>query len=256
MTQYAVIGVSQAIALGGALVAAAILGDFTAPLDYLPWAFGAGAAGFIGVAAFYRALANGTMGVVAPIAATGVVVPVAIGLAKGESPSALQMGGAFVTIAGVVLASGPDVRRRDETQSVQPVALAFVAAAAFGFALYFIAVGSETSVVMTLVMMRVVDVVVVGLMAIVVRHLGGFRRHDLPVLAALGGCDIVANGLYGVATQSGLVSLTAVLASLYPAVTVVLARRVHGERLRRVQNVGVVTTLAGVALLAAGGGAG
>ncbi len=256
ISTYAVIGISQAFALSGALIAAAITGSYGDSLGYLPWAIGAGAVGFVGVAAFYRALATGTMGVVAPIAATGVVVPVGIGLAHGESPSALQLAGAVVTIIGVVLASGPDLRERSESGSAQPIALAFIAAAGFGFALYFIAEGSDHSVVMTLVMMRVVDVGVVGVIALVVGTLGGARRRDLPVLALVGGSDIAANALYGVAATSALVSLTAVLASLYPAVTVVLARRVHGERMRRVQDVGVVVTLLGVAALAAGGGVG
>jgi drug/metabolite transporter (DMT)-like permease len=196
------------------------------------------------------------MGVVAPIAATGVIVPVGIGLAKGESPSALQLAGAAVAILGVVLASGPDLRGSSERHAPGPIGLAFVAAAGFGFALYFIAEGSAHSVVMTLIFMRVVDVGVIGIMALVVRHAGGLRRRDLPALVTLGGSDITANAMYGAATTSGLVSLTAVLASLYPAVTVLLARRVHGERLRRVQDVGVVTTLFGVILLAAGGGVG
>jgi drug/metabolite transporter (DMT)-like permease len=256
ITTYAVIGVSQAIALTGALVAAAFLGSFNDPLGYLPWALGAGVVGFIGVAAFYRALATGTMGVVAPIAATGVVVPFAIGLAKGESPSALQFAGAAVTIFGVVLASGPELRPGENPGSSTPILLAFLAAAGFGFALYFIAEGSAHSVVMTLVFMRVVDIAVIGTLALVARNLGGFQRSDFPVLAVLGATDIVANALYGVATRSGLVSLTAVLASLYPAVTVVLARRIHGERMRRVQDVGVVVTIAGVVLLASGGGVG
>jgi drug/metabolite transporter (DMT)-like permease len=256
ITPYAVIGVSQAIALTGALIAATVLGSFNDPIGYLPWALGAGAAGFVGVVAFYQALATGTMGVVAPIAATGVIIPVAIGLAKGESPSALQFVGAAVAIFGVVLASGPELRRSSDSYAARPLALAFVAAGGFGFALYFIAEGSAHSVVMTLIFMRVVDVGVIGTIALVVRHVGGFQRSDLPVLATLGGSDIVANAFYGVATTSGLVSLTAVLASLYPAVTVVLARRVHGERLRRVQDLGVVATLLGVVLLAAGGGVG
>src|SRR3954452_5916085 len=190
------------------------------------------------------------MGVVAPIAATGVIVPVGIGLAKGESPSALQLTGAVIAILGVVLASGPDMRGSRESGTTRPLVLAFVAAAGFGFALYFIAVGSDHSVVMTLVFMRVVDIGVIAVLALSVRHLGGFTRRDLPSLTVLGGSDIVANALYGVATRSGLVSLTSVLASLYPAVTVVLARRVHGEHMRRIQDVGVVATLCGVAMLA------
>jgi drug/metabolite transporter (DMT)-like permease len=65
--------------------------------------------------------------------------------------------------------------------------------------------------------------------------------------------DATANGLFTLASRSGLVSLVAVLGSLYPVVTVLAARFLHGERLRPVQNVGVVSALAGVALIASGG---
>lgn len=253
ISTYAVIGASQGMALVGVLVVAVATGSFGDPLGYLPWALAAGAVGLIALSAFYTALARGTMGVVAPIAATGVVVPVAVGLARGESPSALQFAGAAVTILGVVLASGPEIRHG---ASMHPIWLAFVAAAGFGGALVFIAEGSATSVVMTLVGARIVPVLVLGALAAVAGHLGGVRRVDVPILAVIGAFDIGANATYGVATHSGLVSLTAVLASLYPAVTVVLARQVHHERMRRIQDAGVAMTILGVILLTVGGGAG
>jgi drug/metabolite transporter (DMT)-like permease len=131
-----------------------------------------------------------------------------------------------------------------------------VAAAGFGGAFVFIAEGGETNVTMTLLAMRVVSVTVVGGVAVCVRSLGGVGRGDLPVLTVIGVCDVAANATYAIATHSGLLSLTAVLSSLYPAVTVLLARRVHGERMTRIQDAGVGITLAGVALMAAGGGTG
>ena len=77
-------------------------------------------------------------------------------------------------------------------------------------------------------------------------------RRDLPLLAAVGAGDVGANAMFAVASTEGLLSVVAVLSSLYPAVTVLLARLVHGERMKRIQDVGVVAAIAGVALIAGG----
>jgi drug/metabolite transporter (DMT)-like permease len=254
LSPIAVIGASQAIAVGGLLIIAGVTGAYDDPTGYVGWALAAGLLGLIALSAFYAALASGTMGVVAPIAAAGVVVPIGVGLARGESPSSLQIAGAFVTVFGVVLASGPELRGR--TGGARPLLLALVAAAGFGALLVFVAEGSDDSVTMTLLVMRVVSVVLVAVAAVTLRNMGGLGRSDLPLLAVIGAFDVAANACYAVATQSGLVSLTAVFASLYPAVTVLLARQIHGERLRRIQDAGVGVTLLGVVLMAAGGGTG
>ncbi|MBV9952187.1 MAG: EamA family transporter, partial [Acidimicrobiia bacterium] len=98
---------AQALAFVGLIVVAACTGELDAS-GYLPWGAAAGAVGAVALGCFYTALSQGTMGVVAPIAATGVVVPVAVGIARGESPSVLQVIGIAVTIVGVVLAAGPE----------------------------------------------------------------------------------------------------------------------------------------------------
>jgi drug/metabolite transporter (DMT)-like permease len=121
--------------------------------------------------------------------------------------------------------------------------------------LVLVAEGSEHSVVMTLVAMRGVNATISAFLVFVVLRAAVLpTRSDLPVLALIGTTDASANGLYGLATGSALVSVTAVLASLYPAVTALLAWRFQRERLRREQVVGVVITLGGVALIAGGGG--
>jgi len=108
---------------------------------------------------------------------------------------------------------------------------------------------------MTLVVMRVssIAVIVIGLM--VTRRRSAVMRADLPLLAAIGASEVGANAAYAAATRTGARSVVAVLASPYPAVTVLLARQLHGERLRRVQLAGITAPLAGVACIAAGGGA-
>jgi len=269
----AVVGGSQAMGLLGLLVVAALVGELDSGLGYLPWGIAAGLVGLVALASFYTPLATGTMGVVAPVAALGVVVPVVVGIVAGESPSAGQLVGIVVAVAGVVLAAGPQAsgvaahgvrngspgrrsRSPSPRRSPSPLVLAAVAAVGFGLVLVLVAGGSRHSAVMTLLAMRVSSVSTLAVLALRLRTVGGLRRGQIGVLAAIGAGDTLANAAYAVATHSGLVSVTAVLASLYPAVTVLLAFGVHGERMRPVQNTGVVVTLAGVALIAAGGGAG
>ena len=222
------------------------------------------AAGLVGPAAllaFYRALAIGTMGVVAPVAALGVVVPVVAGLVGGETPSRAQLVGIGVAVAGVVLASGPELRA-DAPGGLESLALALGAALGFGTVFVLLARGSDRggggvgAVVLVLVAMRATSVA--GLAALRAGRRTAERapraslRTALPVLAVVGAFDVGANGAFAVASQTGLVSVTSVLASLYPVVTGILAWRVAGERLQRAQWSGVGLAMTGVVLLAAG----
>ena len=252
-----VLGVSQLAALLGLVPLAAVLGAFDEPRAYVLPALLAGLSGVVALAAFYRALAVGTMGVVAPIAALGVVVPVLAGLLDGERPGALRLAGIAVAVVGVVLASGPELSGR---AGAAPLLLAGAAALGFGLVFVLIAEASESgstgSVVMTLLTMRLVSVVVLTTLLLAFARRRGLelsvRRRDLPLLVTIGAFDVGANGAFAVASQSDLVSVSSVLASLYPVVTVLLARRFHAERLAGVQLAGVALSLTGVVLLAAG----
>ncbi len=253
---FAVVGSSQTVGLIGVLLVALPLGAANDPGGYLPWAIGAGAVGMLSLVVFYSALAIGTMGVVAPVAATGVVVPVLAGLLSGERPSGLQLAGIALAIAGVVLASGPELRAVEGVRvpgGARALVLALVSAVGFGLVLWFLSKGSQYSVGMTLVVQRTTAVSLVAVAALGLRRFGGLTVRDLPIVAAAGTGDVLANGLYALATQSGLLSLVSVLGSLYPVMTVLLARLLHGERMQRVQNVGVAASLLGVVLIGAGG---
>ena len=250
-----VVGVSQALGLVAITAVALATGAFGGSTAYLPWAVLSGLSGLVGLICFYAALASGTMGVVAPIAALGVVVPVAAGFLHGERPGVLQLAGIVVAIAGVVLASGPELSGR---AGPRPLVLAAIAAVGFGFALMAIAEGSRTSTVMTLVAMRVTTTLVVTV-ALAVALLRGsprssyaLRGRDLFLVGLLGLGDVSANLAFGIASSRGLVSVVAVLGSLYPVMTVLMARLIHGERLGGVQTAGVVGALSGVVLIAAG----
>lgn len=254
-----VVGFSQLFALLALVPLAAVLGAFSQDRAYVVPGVLAGLAGMTALAAFYRALATGTMGVVAPIAALGVVVPVAVGVVSGERPSGLQVAGIVLAVAGVVLASGPELSGRGRG-GLPPLLLAVGSALGFGAVFVLIAEGSEDggldAVVMVLLTMRLTSVAVLTVLLLaVLRRRGpetGVRRVDLRVLLAIGMFDVGANAAFAIAAQSDLISVTSVLASLYPVVTVMLARRFHAERLAAVQLVGVSGALVGVVLLAGG----
>ena len=250
-----VVGASQAAGLLTIALVATLAGAWGDDTGYLPWAVLSGVAGVVGLVSFYAALAAGTMGVVSPIAALGVVVPVLAGFAQGERPAVWQLVGIVVAIAGVVMASGPELSGK---AGARPVLLAAVAAVGFGVALLAIAKGSEHSTLMTLTTMRVTSVSLLGAALVVALARGGRRSdyvlsgRDVVLVALVGVADLSANLTFGLASRRDDVSVVSVLGSLYPVVTVLLARVFHDERLGRLQSAGVVLALAGVVLIAAG----
>jgi drug/metabolite transporter (DMT)-like permease len=246
---YAVVAGSQFFGLVTIVVVALITGDWQAGLGYLPWAVGAGLSGGIGLVSYYAALASGTMGVVAPIASMGAIVPVALGIIGGDRPAALQILGAVLALIGVGAASGPEL---SGGTGRRPVLLAALAGAGFGFALYAIGRGAAHNGVMTLLGMRASTVFLFAIAALALRTVGGVRARDLGPLAVVGIGDVVANLLFAIATTKGLLSIASALTSFYPVVTVLLARWVLHERLRWVQWCGVALALVGVALLSVG----
>ncbi len=247
-----VVGLSQLVALLAlAPIAVLVGGDGT---SYVVPGIAAGMVGCVSLAAFYRALATGTMGVVAPIASLGVVVPVVVGLARGEAPGTLQVAGIAAAVVGVVLASGPEL---SGAAGARPLLLSAMSALGFGTALVLVAQGSRgggvVRVLLVLTVMRISSVLLLTVLLVLTRSWRlPVSGRDLPVLAAIGLGDVLANAAYGVASQGGLLSVVAVLGSVYPVMTVLLARQLHHERLRPIQLAGVGTALAGVVLLAAG----
>ncbi len=244
----AVVGWSQLVGLG-AMSVVVLAGHPLQGSAWIPYAAAAGLTGSVALVAFYAALSTGTMGVVAPIAAMGAAVPVLLGVAQGDQPAPLVWVGMAVAVMGTVLASGPELR---EGIHMRPVLLAVVAAVGFGLALFLIDRGARSSVVSTLWGMRLTSTAAFTAVALSVRSLGGVARRDLPWLVGIGLGDLSANVLFAAASSGGLVSVTSVLASLYPVVTILLARVVLGERLRAIQNIGVVLSLAGVVAIATG----
>jgi drug/metabolite transporter (DMT)-like permease len=245
----AVIGGSQSFGLFFVVLLAIGLQAWT--WNETVWINGAiaGAMGLLGLIGFYTALATGQMGIVAPISSLSAVVPVTIGLVQGERPSAMQLTGIVVALIGVLLASGPELNGKVDPR---PVFLAFFAAVSFGFCVYFMAQGARINPTMTVTAMRAVQVALVLVLFLAIRNLGGLVKRDVPMLATIGASDAGANVLYTFAASLGLLSVVAVLGSLYPIITVLLAWWIHKERLMRVQYIGIAITFTGVALLALG----
>ncbi len=244
----AVVGWSQLVGFL-TLSVVVVVGPGLAPGPWPVWAVASGVAGAVAIASFYAALSTGTMSIVAPVAALGAAVPVLLGVATGDSPSALGWAGMAVAVIGTVLASGPEIRAG---LSARPVVLAGVAALGFGCVLFTMDRGARISLVSTLWGMRLTSLLLYAAVALTRRSLGGVARRDLPTLVFVGLADLGANALFVAASTQGLVSVAAVLGSLYPVVTIILARAVLGERLRAIQNAGILLALVGVIALAAG----
>ena len=243
--------VSQPVGLVLALaVALAIGGDALSTRD-AAIAIGAGAAVVMALGAFYRAMALGSVSVVATIGALGVLVPVVAGLAQGDNPAAIQAVGGVAGITGVVLvARQPD----PEWRTAGRTSVGLAALAALGFGTFFLGLdaASGEQPAWTIVAARAGGVTILLIAAAFVRPAMQIERRMLPALVTIGCFDVLANSLFAVATNHGLLSLVAVAGSLYSAVTILLARVVLGERLAPTQRAGVVVALVGVALIAAG----
>jgi drug/metabolite transporter (DMT)-like permease len=213
------------------------------------WAVPAALSGTLGLYAYYRGMVTGTMAVVAPIAGASAIVPVVFGIATGDRPRAIQLAGIAAAIVGVALASRE--QQEGEGRLAAGAGLALLAAIGFGF--YFPpmhAAGAADPWWSSFVFRLTAGLLV--LVAVAVRR-PALRLRGWPVLVVLGvGCgDTLGNLLFAASSGHGIVSLTSVLASLYPIVTVALAAVVIKERLSRTQLAGVVLTLAGIGLISA-----
>lgn len=244
---------TQLVGLVAMAFTALLTGAQVTPFGYLPWAILASMAGAAGLGLYYRALAIGTMGVVSPIAALGVVVPLLAGLLAGERPSLVADIGIGMAVVGVVLASGPEVRG---AAGWAPVVLAGGSACLLGTAMLGIARGSATDLVMTMTAMRVTTVTLLGAVLLLTR--AGRRGSAAAVRSSAGAYivvglfDVGANLAYGAATRVGMLAIVSVFGSLYPVATILLAWRLDHERLRPVQYAGIAAVLVGAAAISLG----
>jgi drug/metabolite transporter (DMT)-like permease len=246
----AVATASQGIGFVGLLVALAFVGD----VNGTSFRFGllAGIGGAAGLALFYWALSIGTMSIVAPIAACSALVPFSLALARGERPSALALGGAALALVGIVVASLEEQRTKVPERG-RAIVVAVGSAIGIGVFAYFLGRGGQAgSAFSTLLGARVVSFGLLVAALAVARVPLGLGSGVLAQTAVVGIGDLAANGLFALAAHRGLLAIVAVLGSVYPIATVLLAHAIHGERITRTQQLGIAAAFVGVAAVSVG----
>jgi drug/metabolite transporter (DMT)-like permease len=216
------------------------------------WGALAGAVGIFGLAAFYRGLSVGAMGIVGPLSATAAIVPFAYGLARGERPSAVQLAGVGLAFVGVIAASIERHVNIHGSRIGPGVGYALLAALGFGFSLIALSKAAAGGALWAPLSMRSVGVPLIMIAVLFLRPSTAGLRASWWLLIGVGVFDTSANMLFGLASTRGLLSVVSVLASLYPVVLVALARFLLHERIAKHQLVGVAVALGGVAMISAG----
>jgi len=249
---FAVLGVSQIFGLVVGILIVVVSGSWQGKVlgfdgFLIPGAL-AGLFGYIGLACLYEGLSTGRMGVVSPISSLSTVIPLAYALITGDVLSTITLVGVAIALVGVFCASGPEL---SQGLPLKPILLALGAAAGFGLALTFIAIGSQSSALLTMVAMRGATFFVTISLAIKYRTTGKFSKKNMPILIFIGAADFLANLLLGIACTKGLVSVAMVFGSLYPIATAVLAYKFLHERLLRVQYLGIALAVIGVSIISA-----
>lgn len=241
-------------------VTAAAVSPGAVRLAGLAWGISAGLIGGLGLIIFYVGLATGPMSVVAPVSGlVSTILPVAVALSEGERPGPGVYAGALLCLVAIVLASSAGGTKSARGASAGPgpgraVAYGIVSGAAFGLFFLLIRNAGQSGALWPVAAGRIGELAVVLIAAAVLRRglppRGAGGRLWLTAAGA-GAIDVVANICYVAATRSGMFGLAVVLASLYPGVTVLLARVVLGERLRPVQRAGLGLAAIGILLAAA-----
>jgi drug/metabolite transporter (DMT)-like permease len=243
--------VSQGSAL--ALLAINVVGRGDGPPDgtFLLYGAIAGLCEAVAIAAFYRGLAIGVMSIVSPIAATAPMVPVLAAAFLGELPSRGQAAGIALALGGIAVISLEPGGRRESREVGPSVLFGLLTALGFGGFLVAMDAASEGGVAWALLMARLTAVTAFVTVFLVTRARLNVKPAEVPVLVLIGVLIIGADAMYANASTEGLLSVVAVLSSLYPVVTIALARIYLHERLQRHQQVGAAASLTGAVVISA-----
>jgi drug/metabolite transporter (DMT)-like permease len=239
---------AQFVGAGLTLIVAVGRAEAVPPAWEIGWALAAGVFGGIGIMALYHGLAIGRMGVVAPI--SGVLaasIPVALGIVLQGVPGPARLAGMALALVAVVLVSraGGGGSRRD-------IGLGLLAG--FGLAVFNVAVSRFASgqVFAPLTVVRVSEGILCVLIVLLGRRPWRLARPILLLVILVGALDMGGNALYILATQSGRLDVAAILSSLYPVTTVILATVILRERIAGSHLVGVVLAIVAIVLIGAG----
>ena len=220
----------------------------------LSWGAAAGPAGGAGVAWLYRALAIGTMAIVAPVTAVcAVAIPVAVGLILGERPGTVTLIGIMTALLSIVLVSQQPVEAHaaDVPASRMPPGLGIALLSGIAIGVFFLCLAQTDpdGGMWPLVAARVASTALFALGSVVTGVTLVLPSRALTLAIAGGVLDVAANALYLLAARRGALSIVVTLVSLYPASTIVLAKVFLGERFSRLQAAGIVCALAAVLLI-------
>lgn len=250
------VAVSQCTGFLVLLVVTPLLPDASPSREDLLWGAAAGLSGGMGVALLYRALAIGTMAIVAPITAVcAVTVPVLIAVVLGERPTLLATAGIVLAIVAIALvsqgqaAAAPDAPPHADRPSTAAISIALMSGLAFGVFFFAFAQTGADAGLWPLLVARALSTTLFTITAVVTAQSLRMTPHVLGIVVASGLIDMLANVFYLLASRGVPLSVVATLASLYPASTVLLARLFLAERLTRRQSVGVVCALVAVLLI-------
>jgi len=245
---FRIVALAHAFGLVAMLLMAWLTREAVPPRVDLIWGAIAGLAGAFGIAALYKGLAIGRMGIIAPVAAViTAALPVLVGIRTQGLPAAIQLLGFALALLSIWLVARPD----GEIDTHRGLGLAIIAGICFGL---FLVAGKQAgphAVFWPMVAARAASVVVMTAISLLaVSDARSLRPALLPILLA-GLLDSAGNALFIAATRHGRLDVAAVISSLYPASTVILARLMLKERISRTQAAGIAGALVAIALISA-----
>ena len=228
---------------------ALVIGESMPADSDVPWAIAGGIGGGIGIVALYHGLSIGRMGVVAPV--TGVLsaaLPVLFGVFTEGLPNLPVVVGIGLAIVAVVLVS----RVHDERSGPSGLPFALIAGVALGTFGISASQFSEGHTFGPLTIVRLTEAVLIAIVVIVGHRHWRASPRLLPAMAGVGALDMVGNATYILAAHAGSLAIAAVLSSLYPVTTVVLAAAVLRERITRSHAVGIALAAAAIVSITTG----
>jgi drug/metabolite transporter (DMT)-like permease len=249
-----VVAVTQLVGMVAALAVAIARGEPVPQGPDVAWAVGAGLCGMLGITSLYRGLAVGRMGVVAPVTGVvGAVIPVVVGFALEGVTQPAAIAGIVIALVAVVLVTRAPGHHADRPSGIRWALLAGVAIGGFNVCIgQFSGAGAFS----LLVIIRLLQVLIMGALIVLWRQPWRVPRDMPPKLVAIGLLDMTGNAAFILAAQAGALAIAAVLSSLYPVMTVILAIVLLRERLTRSHVFGIALTAVAIALIAAGSAGG
>lgn len=248
---FSVLSITQPLGLLLSLLLVAVIGGGDFQLDHLGWATLAGFVGLGGIAFYFMGMATGTISVVAPVATLGVIVPVIFGVVNGEAPSTMTSIGIVIGIGAIVFLS---YEEDPEHKQGARRGLIYGVLAGLGFGLFFVFfdLAEPREPGWEIVGSRLGGTLAIALVLLLTRTRPRPLRESAKWLVLIAAMDVLANGLFGLATTQGALPVVSVGASMYPIFVIALAHVTLGERLHRLQMFGGILALGGSALIVLG----